>query len=828
MAHKNQPLVSDYENLEWSHLLRHLAGLAQTQQGRERCLALAVLPADQITSNWQQQVPLRDLVGGGYIPPIDEIPHMAQVFRGAALGQVLDSEALTAILNLLQTVAKVMSFIRDFSERCPPLERYGKLIYPLPKLCTAIQNSIGPEGEVLDSASPELAKLRKAKLSLRRTIEQAIRQLLVDHDIETYIQDKFFTVRSERYVVPIRLDGRGRVKGSIYDTSDSGQTLYIEPSSIAPLNEQLLELELSEKLEVLRIYRELSGHVAGEIDTLTGNYQNLIDLDVLVAKSRLAHVLDAGPVELVASPVLDLRGARHPLLQINFKVPPVANDICLSGKHQTSLIISGPNAGGKTVVLKTAGLLHLMASCGLLVPARPESQMHLFRQIAIVMGDPQDIEASLSTFSGQLMALKPIIQKADRASLVLLDELAVGTDPATASAIAQAILEHLADNGVLTITTTHFDGLKALAVHDRRFRNGSMEFSKNSLKPTYNLNLDIPGQSYGIEVAEQLGFPRKILERAMGLKGKSGSELDHLLQSLDQARTQLAADQKLAYEQRLEMERQKQHWYNERKAIEGERGKIAEKLKRTYEEKIGKLNRRLNDALAEVKKLAATLPDEGAFGELPEQLSDMRRNIKNDMLAAKSELGKLTDRFTGGVKQVPGVPCTLEDLKVGSRVYVISLGKEAVVSKIQEGSAPVEVQAGLLKLRPVLSEIRLLGVEAPPAARVNKKVTTTRGVIKAAPGVSDDNIPFQIVDSSNSLDVRGLDQDRALEKLWKRVDQALLEGDGTVAVIHGHGSDTLKRVIRSALAKNPPYDLDFRPGSSQEGGDGVTVIKVRG
>ncbi len=766
---------------------------------------------------------MQSLVRSGYVPPLGPIEDLTRTFKGAALGQVLDSQALTEILHLLITAKHVVRFIHDFRDRCPPLDRFGRLIYPLPKLSGMIERSIGPDGEVLDSASPELSSLRKAKLALRKKIEQAIRQLLVDNEVEAYIQDKFFTVRADRYVVPIRLDGRGRVKGSIYDTSDSGQTLYIEPQSIAPQNEQLLELELQEKLEILRIFREISGQVAQDIDILTGNYRYLIDLDVMVAKATFAHSLNATDVRIADRPTLCLKAARHPLLQLKRKELPVANDIFLNSE-QTSLIISGPNAGGKTVILKTVGLLHFMAKSGLLLPASEDSEVFLFDEIYVAMGDPQNLEASLSTFSGQLLSLKPIIDQAGTKSLVLLDELAVGTEPLTASAIAQAVLEDLADKQVHTLTTTHFDGLKALAVRDLRFRNGSMEFSKKSFKPTYNLVLDIPGQSYGLEVAEQLGFSPKILGRAKTLRGALGTELDELLRSMSQSRLDLDEARAEMQKERREMEAQKFHWLEERKALEQERAKVAKKMTQVYEEKFAQLKTESDEALARLKTLLRQEEQTQVdSGDAKASIRAERAKLQELQGVAREGLNELNRRFDSGESK-PGVPCELSDLKVGSRVFVLSLGKEAVVSQIQEGRAPVEVQAGLLKLRPQVSELRLL--DPPDTIKPTKprSIPSTRGVVR---GDNPADIPFQIVDPKTSLDLRGLDAERALQLLWDRIDKAVMQNDGQIAVIHGHGTAVLKSAIRTALAKESPYALDFRPGTPQEGGDGVTIIRIR-
>ena len=803
-----------YQHLEWPQLLQQLAARAQTSQGQSQCLQLSCnLNEESIQKQWQDQIPLRNLIRTGYAPPIGDLEELEKTFRGAKLGQILDAEELRSILGLLQMVKQVTRFLGDFKDKCAPLDRFFRLLYPLPKLSHGIEISIGPEGQVLDTASKELEKTRRAKLSLTKKIESDIRALLTGSPWSDYLQDKFFTIRSDRYVVPIRLDGRGRVKGAIVDTSESGQTLFVEPRSIASANDALIELQLSEKLEIIRIFRELSTLVALDLEQLKANYDLLIELDVLTAKSRLAHDLDATHVELTQHPTLDLMAARHPLLQLNGEHPPVANDIGFKSLQQNSLIISGPNAGGKTVVLKTTGLLHLMVRAGLLVPADERSKLYLFDEVHVALGDPQSISANLSTFSGHLTILKPVLATARRGSLVLLDELAVGTEPQTGSAMAQAILEALSEQGAVTLATTHFDGLKALAVDNPKFRNGSMEFSTQTLQPTYHLTLDVPGQSYGLEVAQHLGFPKRVLERARSLRGNTSSELDRLLQLLEQSREQLHQERQAMEQERLTLTQERHHWEKERLELAQQRAKLAQKVEKVYQQKFRDFQKQTEAMMEQYQKALKETSN-------PQKLSHNkeRRDLLHQGEQADQILSELSHSF--GVKvELPGSPCQVEDLVEGSRVFIQSLGKEGVVTKVAGGKAPVEVQAGLLKLRPQVTELRLLDKSSAPAPQ--KPVMKTKGVLKPA---SQQGVSLAEGAGLGRLDLRGQDLDRALDQMWKFIDQGVMRGEIQLTIVHGHGTDTLKRGIRNALAKDSPYPLDFRAGRADEGGDGVTVV----
>lgn len=818
-----EPLV--HNNLEWPLLLQRLASHAQTEAGQAHCLALPLnLTRDAIEKRWHEVEPLKELARAGYKAPIGALSRMEPIFRAASLGQILDGESLRAVAHLLATVRGIHRFTSDLKSRCPTLDRFHRAIYPLPQLSQAIEKAIGPDGAILDDASPELMRVRRAKVTLRKRIETQIRQLLVDNELETYIQDKFFTLRAERYVIPIRLDGRGRVKGSIYDTSASGQTLYIEPTVIAPLNEELLELELAEKLEILRIFKELSAHVATEHDILLGNYESLVELDALTAQACLAYDLDGLPVTLTPKPVLKLVGARHPLVKTPNGERAVANDILLKD-GQTALVVSGPNAGGKTVVLKTAGLLHLMAKSGLLIPAARETEIHLFNRIFLAMGDTQSITANLSTFSGHLMSLKPILEQATGEDLVLLDELAIGTEPQTGSAIGQAILEKLAGSKVITLATTHFDSLKGLAVTDPRFRNGSMEFSTRNLKPTYNLILDIPGQSYGIEVAEHMGLPAAVIARARELRGQSETRMDGLVESLLKAREDVRSEEEGLKKNRLEMEAQKARWEEERRQLQDLRKEATRKTVERQEETFGDLKQEFYALLDEMKDALKRLRKAGSkdLASLEDDLSFLKNAGMKLVDQSNKELHRLEESFE--VQNIPGEPCAFEDLEIGSEVFILSIAQQGLVVNLQKGTPPtVEVQAGLLKIRPAVSELRL--IKKKQEAAPGKKSAPQA---KSAPGGGRSNQPTKvgmvIPTATNTLDVRGYDAEKALTDMWAFIDRAVMRGETMLVMIHGHGTDTLKKTIRLALAK-APYPLNFRPGEAQEGGDGVTVVSL--
>ena len=814
------------EKLQWSQLCEALAAEARTVEGNHSCLHLKpVFEKFDIEIRWQDVIPLRELLRSGYRPPIGELPDMHRTFRAVALGQILDGEEIWSVFTLLQMVRNVHQFALDKQDKCRTLQKFYRLIQPLPKLARTIEKMISPEGELLDDASPELMRIRQQKLSMRRKIESTIKQLLTAQDVEAYVQDNFFTIRSDRYVVPMRLDSRGRVRGSIYDTSASGQTIYMELAEVRPLNDALLELDSSEKLEILRIFKDLSAQIATELDVIDNNYKQLVELDILSAEAGLAVRLDAGAVHIRNRPGLELIRARHPLLDLRPDFKTVANDVAL-GEGQLSLIVSGPNAGGKTVVLKTVGLVQLMAKARLLVPADEQSEIYLFDRIFVEIGDAQNLSANLSTFSGHLIGLKPVLQQAGPDDLILLDELAVGTEPQTGCAIGQAVLEELANRKATAIVTTHYDNLKSLAINDKRFRNGSMEFSTKNLTPTYRLVLDIPGQSYGIEVAEQIGLPPHVLERAKDLRGRSSSNMEAILDSWMALRDEALVEKTRYAQLKLDMESQKHRWEQERAALASAKQDTSAKIKARYQDQLDSLKSEYETMLDDLREL---LKEQKRTPSAPDALKDIIRDQQTRLDAKnRSAQGSLMDveREFYSVDKLPGQPATVAELREGSRVYIISMAKEAVVSKVSgEPNPTIEVKAGLLKIRPQLSDLRLLSAEKPES----NKATTIRERMRnvQTPGLGKPEVAFTLPTLTNSLDLRGMDSDSALDRSWGFIDKAVLRGESAVILIHGHGTDALKKSLRRALAKDAPYALDFRPGESEEGGDGVTVVQLK-
>lgn len=825
--------VRTLEKLEWSLLTARLAEKAQTSEGQSACLTL--IPnrnADDVTLRWAEVTSLRDIARAGYKAPIGELSAPHHIFKAAEKGQILEGGDLRHIWDVLTATKKVLAFSGSFAPKSQLLQKIRGLLYPLPTLLQSIEKTVGPDGQLLDNASEELAAIRHQKTQLRKRIEDTITRLMHEQDVMEYLQDDFYTVRNEKYVIPLRLDGRGRIKGHIVDTSDSGQTLFLEPTAIAGMNQDLHDLDVAEKLEIILIFRELSAQVARDLDSIRQNYELMIELDTKTAEALLAVDLDAGSVTISTEPCLNLIQARHPLIKTPAGKTAEPNTIVLQDspeKNQRVLIVSGPNAGGKTVVLKTVGLLHLMARAGLLLPAEPHSKIYFFDKIYLEMGDGQNITTNLSTFSGHILGLKPILESATPNDLVLLDELATGTEPQTGAAIARAILEHLADNHITSIATTHFDSLKGLAVRDHRYRNASMEYAESSYKPTYKLILDVPGQSYGLELATQMGLPSRIIDRARNLRGDSHTALDEAISSLQRARQESESLRLKLDKELLEAQAAKARWTEECKLLEEQRAKASRSVAAKLEDEVDSLRSEFEDSSKElrnaVKEIRTGTVDPGSA-------YDKKREAEAKLRDLESTVSKMAT--AGSQQELPGTPLDPKDLREGLNVYVLPLKREGIVTKIgASANDPIDVQVGIIKVRVGIFDLRKTrAAETPQTSQSSAKAAARKPVFQSLIPETEKNPSkpelqeLVLQNPKNTLDVRGSDADSAVQKTLNFIDRCLMSGERYAVIIHGHGSDRLKNSIRDMLRNNCPYNVSFRAGAANEGGHGVTIVAI--
>lgn len=664
-------------------------------------------------------------------------------------------------------------------------------IVPIKKLEDEIFIAIISDEEISDRASSLLFSLRKSLKEKNASVKDKVTSLVRSN--AKYLQESLYTIRGDRYVIPVKIEHKGSVPGIVHDQSSSGATLFIEPMSLVNLNNEIKEIMLKEKAEVERILAELSYKIYENIN-IVGNNANIVwELDFIFAKAGYAIEINAIIPRVNEDGVIDIVEARHPLIDPLVVVP---SNIYL-GEEFTSLVITGPNTGGKTVTLKTVGLIQLMAMSGILIPAREGSMVSFFHEIFADIGDEQSIEQSLSTFSSHMTNIVNIIEKADVKSLALFDELGAGTDPTEGAALAVSILENLRARGTKVVATTHYSELKGYALKTTGVENASVEFNVDTLSPTYRLIIGVPGKSNAFEISKRLGLPDYIIKNAKENISKDTLEFEELVQSLQEKSIKA-----------------------ERDARESEVLKLdASKLKDKYQEKLYKLeNIRENamyEAQREAKRIIKDAKEEsdvilksmrqleklGYSSEARQKLEEERMKIKNKLETLERHVEKSNDEL--GEK--------LKNVKQGQEVYLPSLNQKVIVISKPDKKGEVQVQAGIMKINVKVSDLR----ESKLTQEDKKKAKIIKREMK-----------LNIRSVSTSVDLRGMDSEEAIYTVDKYLDEACLGGLKEVTIIHGKGTGVLRKAITDML-KRHGHVKTYRLGNYGEGGSGVTVVEIK-
>jgi len=709
----------------------------------------------------------------------------------AARGAVLEPSELLDLKSTLISARNLSRLFEKLAPSSPVLAGIASGLDVPPGLIEAISRVIDEHGEVLDSASERLSEIRHSLRGAQDRLRTKLDRLVHDPKTGPMLQEPIVTQRDGRYVIPLRAEFKGRLKAVVHDQSASGATLFVEPLAVVDLNNQVRELELAERDEIRRILADLSTEVGAGAEAIRRTVEALAEFDLALAKARYAEELRSEEPELLGiAPVpgrphpgttLRLRQARHPLLDPQGAVPI---DLVLD-PETFALVLTGPNTGGKTVALKTAGLLALMAQCGLHLPTAPDSSINLFDAVYADIGDEQSIEQSLSTFSGHIGAIVHILESAGPHSLVLLDELGAGTDPEEGSALARAILATLVEMRVTTLVATHYAELKAFAHNTPGVRNASVEFDLASLRPTYHLSIGLPGRSNALAIADRLGLPRQVIERAREMVDPQALRAEGLLDEIHRQREEARQARREAEAARLQAEAQRAELRRRLEGIEVERAAILEGARREAADEA-------QAVLEEADELRRRLARAGQ----PLEEAKAASHAARELAQASAE------------PILPARPSDEPPLRVGERVYLRSLGTEGILQEL--GDREAEVQVGRLRVRASVEDLaparEAAGVKrpsAPPASSPVMRETT----------------------SSMEVDVRGLPVDEALEVLEQRLDSAYLSGMPFVRIIHGKGTGRLRQAIRRELRDNP-YAAGFEPGKDAEGGEGVTVVKL--
>lgn len=705
----------------------------------------------------------------------------------------------------LLNIASVLRVIRSLSQwrdnHCPDDQNLlpcFSALFPNKYLEDRINDAIISEEEISDRASPALFDIRKKKQAQSSKIREKLDGMIHSKTVQKYLQEPIITIRDGRFVVPVKAECRSEVAGLVHDTSSTGSTVFVEPMSVVEANNQIKILEAKEKEEIDRILFELSGEAAAFAQSIKAGYEAVIKLDVIFAKGKLAFDMKASEPILNSEGRINLKKARHPLIDPK-KV--VAIDIRL-GKDFDTLIITGPNTGGKTASLKTLGLITLMAMCGMMIPCGDNSEVSVFDRVLADIGDEQSIEQSLSTFSAHMTNIIEIFKVCGSNSLVLLDELGAGTDPAEGAALATAIIDQMRSRGAKVATTTHYPELKAYALETDGVENACCEFDVETLSPTYRLLIGLPGRSNAFAILSHLGMEKNIIEKAQRLVSGDTRRFEQVVETLEKSHAGLENERAEARALRAAAEELAKKSKADRENLEKERLKILEQARKQAKditESARAESSRLLSELEDIKKQSKT-----------ENAAEMLRKAK---AAAKRGLEKAENAADPVDKKIVKYKLP-RPLKVGDNVLIADIDKKAVVLSLPDKSGNCFVQAGIIKTKVSTDNLRLLESEQNVIPE-SLKERTVRGVESRS-----------LRKVSTELDIRGMASDEGIIELDKFIDGALLSGIETVTVIHGKGTGVLKNAVRQHLKIHKSVK-SFRRGMYGEGEDGVTVVTLK-
>ncbi|HEY6080784.1 MAG TPA: Smr/MutS family protein [Polyangiaceae bacterium] len=787
--------------LEWPQLLAVLGSLCVSAPGKARALALHP-EAELEPARRRNRVlaELLDLDRLGQAPPVSAFPDVAPALERAARGGVASAAELWQVRELLELAGRLRVFARGQRNLHPTLSQTVDSPAELSGLEEDLSRALEADGSVADRASPELARARKRARELREELKRKLGQLLERH--ADVVQSDYYTEREGRYVLPVRSDAHLRVPGIVLGSSASGATLFVEPEELTGLGNQLRIQEAEALREAAKVLAQLSGYVAADAEAVRAAQRACEEADLLGALARFARQTRSIVVELAEQPKLELRGARHPLLALSTQAV-VPNDIAVEAGR--ALVISGPNAGGKTVALKTLGLMVWMARAGIPLPLEPESTLGWFDDVWADIGDEQSIARSLSTFSAHVQRLRLLLERANSASLILLDELASGTDPEEGAALAAAMLEALTARGAAVAVTTHYEKLKERAAHEEQLLNASVSYDFERMEPTFRLTMGVPGASSALTVATRHGLPSSVVARAKALLPQQSLERERAVERLERERQ--------AFEQqRLALAREAEELRNLRERTEAEHELERQELE-------AELARETLALRANVSKVRAELL--AARERLKREAHDPKalRSIERDLGRAAVHVsigGSLLPRSEP--LSAASASTSFATFKSGDTVRVRSSGMLATV--LDADDSKLRLQVGSIKL--ILRSEDVEAARAPKAAHKPAPSYRPRGksALAAAP------LPTAVRSTENTLDLRGERVDDGLSKVDAFLDRLLNQGEPLGFVLHGHGTGAMKLAVRAHLQASR-YVEQSRAADADSGGDAFTIFWLR-
>lgn len=785
------------KTLEYDKIIERLVSHASSPMGKELCRRLE--PSDDIDVIRRMQRETHDALSRLFKKGNISFGGASDIrpsLRRLDIGSSLNIPELLAICSLLENAARIKSYGRhDNADVLPDvLDPLFDALEPLTPLSARIRSCILSEDEIADDASSTLKQIRR---SMKQTGDKIHAQLssLLNGSLRTYLQDSVITMRNGRYCVPVKSEYRGQVPGMVHDQSSTGSTVFIEPMSIVKLNNDIRELENREQAEIEVILAGLSQEAAGYLEVIGYNLENMVELDFIFARASLAMVMDANEPLFNTEGRIRIRKGRHPLIDKQ-KVVPI--DVLL-GDAFDLLIITGPNTGGKTVSLKTVGLLTLMGQAGLHIPALDRSELSVFREVYADIGDEQSIEQSLSTFSSHMTNVVSFLEKADRSSLVLFDELGAGTDPTEGAALAISILSYLHKQGIRTMATTHYSELKVYALSTPGVENASCEFDVETLRPTYRLLIGVPGKSNAFAISSKLGLPDYIIEEARNQISEEAESFEDVITSLEESRRTIEKEREEIASYKREIEELKSKFSEKHEKLEQRRDKIIQNA-------VDEANTILRDA----KQYAdQTLRDFQKFGKDHVDVNQMERERQ----ALREKMNKLEKKKSGIDR--PKVTSNLKpkDLNLGDAVRVLSLNLKGTVSSRPDSKGFLFVQMGIMRSKVHISDLQLIDEPVITAPSMQR---TGSGKIKMSKSAS----------ISTEIKLLGKTVDEALAELDKYLDDAYLSHLPSVRVVHGKGTGALRKAVHNYLRRQKYVD-NFHLAEFGEGDAGVTIVEFK-
>ena len=776
--------------LEFTRIREMMAEGALTEAGAEKCRTLE--PSDDLSTVQLLQAETEEAAvilqySGGH--PMIAFPDIRPALAICAKGGSLSAGMLLNVAELLRASRAAQDALVTDRENTPILKAKAQGLFVARNIEKDITDAIISEDEIADRASSELMNIRRHLRGAQDRIRDKLNQMIHSAALQKALQDPIVTVRNNRYVLPVKAEFRGSVPGIVHDQSSSGATLFIEPMAAVEMGNELKQWELKEQQEIERILAALSAEVAPYAASMTETEELLAELDFIFAKGLLSRRFVCVSPKLNNEGRLKIIRGRHPLIDPEKVVP---STIWLGEKDMfTTLVITGPNTGGKTVTLKTVGLFTLMAQAGLQIPADLGTELAVFEQVFADIGDEQSIEQSLSTFSGHMTNIVEIMHEVTPRDLVLFDELGAGTDPTEGAALAQSILTRLQHIGVRTLATTHYSELKVFALTTKGVENASVEFDVETLRPTYRLSIGVPGKSNAFEISRRLGLPENLIDAAKKLLSGNAIRFEDVIANAEYHRQVAEKERQLAEEASRETVRLRNEAEQLRKEMEQKRTEQLRKAREDAKHIVDQARRESESVIAELKKMK-----------------------KNAASGDVNELRRRLDKESDGLAEGLGQPApengeAPETVKAGDKVKILTLGAEGTVLAPPDEKGEVQLQAGMMKFKAPLAQLRLIRQEP-------EKAKTT---VKAKTGMMTRTV-------KSECDVRGMNLEEALDAVSLYLDEAVLAGLNEVYIIHGKGTGILRAGIQQDLRKNR-HVKGFRRGMYGEGEDGVTVVTLK-